>query len=166
MITFQSVSVIAGLAVTLVALVWAAASDVRRYLIPNRICLLIVAAYGLAGFGIPLGAWLAGWATGLLLLGVGALLFSRGWVGGGDVKLAAVIALWAGPGLLSDFALVTSVAGVLLAMVMLSPLRRRMPKAPLAVAAGLHQPMPFGVPLAAGGAWITVLQFMPFVRGA
>jgi prepilin peptidase CpaA len=42
---------------------------------------------------------------------------------------------------------------------MLSPLRRLMPQAPGAgVCEGLRQPMPFGVPLAAGGAWVLALN--------
>jgi prepilin peptidase CpaA len=165
MITLHDMPTIAGLSVTVVALVWAAASDVRRYLIPNRICALIAGGYALAGLGMPFDAWLAGLATGLALLAVGALLFWRGWVGGGDVKLAAVIALWAGPGLLSEFALVTSVAGVVLAAVMLSPLRRRMPRAAEGPVGGLAQPMPFGVALAAGGVSVAGLHLMRLLQG-
>ena len=83
----------------------------------------------------------------------------RGLVGGGDVKLAAAIALWAGPAFLSEFAFVTALAGVALAAVMLSPLRRLMPRrAGDEAAGGLKQPMPFGAPLAAGGAWVLALQ--------
>jgi len=159
MITPHDVPVIAGLSTTMAALGWAAASDVRRYLIPNRISVIIATAYGVAAFGTPFGAWLAGLATGLLVLAVGALLFWRGWTGGGDVKLAAVIALWAGPAHISDFALVTSVAGAVLALAMLTPLRRLMPQPAEGPAEGLRQPMPFGVPLAAGGLWVAVLQF-------
>jgi len=161
MISVEHAPVALGLSLAAVALVWAAASDLFRYLIPNRVCALVAAAYGIAFFGLPQMTWLAGLAVGLAVLCVGAVLFFRNWVGGGDVKLAAVIALWAGPTLLSDFALVTSLTGAALSAIMLSPLRRVMPQAPAAdgVAHGLRQPMPFGVPLAAGGLWVLALRF-------
>lgn len=144
-----------ALVLSAAGLLWAAASDVTRYLIPNRVCLLVAASYLLTAAALPFGAWLAGLAIGVLALGVGLVLFARGWVGGGDVKLAAAIALWAGPAYLSGFAFVTSLAGVALAVVMLSPARRLMPRAAGEGAqAGLTQPMPFGAPLAAGGAWV------------
>lgn len=148
-----------ALVLSAAGLVWAAASDLSRYLIPNRVCLLVAASYLLTAAALPIGVWLAGLAIGVLALGVGLVLFARGLVGGGDVKLAAAIALWAGPTYLSGFALVTSLAGVVLALVMLSPARRLMPR-PAGVeegvqaAAGFRQPMPFGAPLAAGGAWV------------
>jgi prepilin peptidase CpaA len=156
MISIEYLSVGLGLAVAAVALVWAAASDLSRYLIPNRVCALVAGAYGIAFLGLPPMTWLAGLATGVAVLALGAVLFFRNWVGGGDVKLAAVIALWAGPAFLSDFALVTSLVGAALSAIMLSPLRRLMPQAPGAdgAAEGLRQPMPFGVPLAAGGLWV------------
>lgn len=144
-----------ALVLSAAGLVWAAGSDVSRYLIPNRVCLLIAASYLLTAAALPFGAWLAGLAIGVLVLGVGLVLFARGWVGGGDVKLAAAIALWAGPAHLSGFALVTSLAGVALAAVMLSPARRLMQRAAgHGMQAGFAQPMPFGAPLAAGGAWV------------
>lgn len=136
-------------------LVWAAASDFFRYLIPNRACILIVGAYLLALPALPLSAWLGGLGVGIAALALGTILFARGWVGGGDVKLAAALSLWAGPALLSGFAFVTSLAGAALAVAMLSPLRRLMPRpAGETLAEGLRQPMPFGVPLAAGGGWV------------
>ncbi|MDB5474581.1 MAG: cpaA [Phenylobacterium sp.] len=150
-----------GLSVTAAALAWAAASDFSRYLIPNRVCLLAVAGYAIAGLGLPLGPWLAGWATGAAALTLGAALFARGWVGGGDVKLCAAAVLWAGLAHLSDFALVTALTGAGLAGLMLSPLRRWMPRpawADGAAGSGLGQPMPFGVPIAAGGTWVLALH--------
>ncbi|MDB5449047.1 MAG: cpaA [Phenylobacterium sp.] len=160
MITIEHASLALGLIVAAAALAWAAASDFSRYLIPNRVCALVAAGYAIAGVGSPLGPWLAGLAVGVLVLGVGAALFARGWVGGGDVKLAAAATLWAGPAYLSDFALVTSITGAALAGLMLSPLRRLMPRPAWAdgVTSGLGQPMPFGVPIAAGGAWVLVLH--------
>jgi prepilin peptidase CpaA len=41
-------------------------------------------------------------------------LFARGWIGGGDAKLAAAIALWLGFDHLSDYAHSASILGGLL----------------------------------------------------
>jgi prepilin peptidase CpaA len=52
--------------------------------------------------------------------------------------------------------LATALAGLALAAVMLSPLRRRMPPPPDGVAQDFRRPMPFGAPLAAGGLWVVI----------
>lgn len=158
MMMLQQAPLIAGVAVALSGLAWSAVSDVARYEIPNRACGLVAAGYLLTAIGSPAGPFFAGLATGLAVFAVLAVLFWRGWLGGGDVKLAAAIALWAGPGRLSDFSLATAVAGLALAAVMLSPLRRRMPHPPEGVATAFRQPMPFGAPLAVGGAWVAILH--------
>ncbi len=45
-----------------------------------------------------LGPWQMAhhFGAGLLVLAVGILLFIPGWIGGGDAKLAAAVALWMG----------------------------------------------------------------------
>lgn len=147
------------------ALAWAAIGDLRRFVIPNRIPLLAAAGYLAAAPGLGVATWTAGLAVGLLALGLGAWLFAREWVGGGDVKLAAAAALWAGPAHLSAFVGVTAAAGLALGLFMLTPARRLMPQPAWASAAepqtGLRQPMPFGVALAAGGAWVIALRLTP-----
>jgi prepilin peptidase CpaA len=144
------------------ALGWAAVSDYRSYSIPNRACLIVAGVYALAFPVLPLPTWLEGLAAGAIVLFAGAALFARNLLGGGDVKLSAAIALWAGPALFPDFALTTGLAGAALAVVMLSPLRRWMPASPhSARAGGLKQPMPFGVPLAVGGARVLALHLLP-----
>jgi prepilin peptidase CpaA len=156
--TLREVPPIAGVALAVLGLLWAASRDVARYEIPNSACGVVAAGYLLAGAGGVDAPWLAGLATGLVVFAIGFALFARGWVGGGDVKLAAAAALWAGPLRMADFALVTGVAGAGLAVLMLTPLRRRLPAPPEAVAQDFRQPMPFGVPLAAGGAWVALLH--------
>ena len=151
----------ASLSLMVGALIWAALSDLRYYLIPNRIPLAVAAAYGaIAGF-LPLTFVAGGVLTGLAVLAVGTLIFARGWMGGGDVKLLAAVALWAGPTYLPLFAFVTALAGAVLAAVMLSPARRYLPAASvdaltLTGAGGgpggaVRQPMPFGVAISVGG---------------
>jgi prepilin peptidase CpaA len=154
-----------GLSITVGGLAWAAVSDFRHFLIPNRISVFVAGGYLMAMVGMPMHVWLAGLATGVAVLVAGTLLFARGLVGGGDVKLASVAALWAGPSLFSDFALATAIVGVALAAVMMSPLRRRMPAAPEGdPTTGLRQPMPFGVALAAGGLWVALLHLQPMLN--
>lgn len=76
----------------------AAVSDLLTMTIPNRLVLAIVAAFAvaapLAGLGVAeIGMHLA---AGALVLVIGFLLFAPGWIGGGDAKLAAALALWLG----------------------------------------------------------------------
>ncbi|HEV2530413.1 A24 family peptidase [Phenylobacterium sp.] len=164
MMTLNQTAMGLGLSITVAAFAWAAVSDFRRFLIPNRICVFVAGGYLIAMAGMPMNAWLLGLATGGAVLALGTLLFARGLVGGGDVKLASVAALWAGPALISQFALVTGLAGLGIAAVMLSPLRRRMPAAPEGdPTRGLRQPMPFGVALAAGGVWVALLHLQPML---
>jgi prepilin peptidase CpaA len=161
MITQFPVPVLAGLLAMLAGLAWSAASDLKQFLIPNRACALVAGGYLAAALGTPFAPWLAGLVVGLLTLGVGTALFARGWVGGGDVKLAAVIALWAGPTLFAGFLFATSIAALLLALVLLSPLRRAVTSAGEAET-GLGQPMPFGAPLAVGGAYVAAMWLQAF----
>jgi prepilin peptidase CpaA len=136
-------------------------SDVRTYRIPNRLSLAIAAAYLAILPGLGVADWAAGLAVGGAVLLGGAFLFARGLLGGGDVKLAAAIALWAGPSLLGAFVFVSSVSGAALAIFMLAPTRRLMPPAPAGhVGRGLAQPMPFGLPLAIGGLAVVYLRIV------
>ncbi|THD80523.1 MAG: prepilin peptidase [Phenylobacterium sp.] len=166
MTTLQHAPLIVGVAASVLGLFWAAVSDVTRYEIPNRACGLVGAGYILAAFATPMGPWLAGLATGAAVFAACLALFWRGWLGGGDVKLAAVVVLWAGPAHLTDFALAAALTSLALGAVLLSPLRRRMPKPPTDVADDFRHPMPYGAPLAVGGVWVTLLHLAPHAIGA
>jgi|SRR5690606_34462056 len=91
-----------------------------------------------------------------LLLFVG---FAFGKIGGGDVKLASVTMLWAGPGAAADFLFVTALAGGALALLVISPQAQCLTAllaAPLhrfvrAPAPALASTVPYGVAIAAGG---------------
>ncbi|RMD61165.1 MAG: pilus assembly protein CpaA [Alphaproteobacteria bacterium] len=84
--------------------------DVCRYVIPNAVPLTLIALFVAAAAVAPGPVdWLSHVAAaGLALLGAG-LLFHRGLLGGGDVKLLVALALWSGlwqlPGLLVTIAL-------------------------------------------------------------
>ena len=152
-----------AVATSAVALSWSAVSDLRTYQIPNTASALIVFSYVVFALCVPTAPRLGALAVGLAVFAVGLLLFVRGAMGGGDVKLLAAAALWCGPHLLAVFAIVTGLAGALLAGILLSPLRRILPQAPHEVTAGaglaaLRQPMPYGIAISAGGLFVLSQQ--------
>jgi prepilin peptidase CpaA len=96
------------------------------------------------------------------VFGAGALAFAAGALGGGDVKLAAAASLFAGPALLIDFVMVTTVAGGVLGVAILAGA----PLGPVASAAGttirarLRRNLPYGPAIAAGGLWVALSRAM------
>ena len=118
-----SETLIATITLVAVSLV-AAYTDLARRRISNVLTFGLAAAalvlslsHGAVAFAVMLAAYVA-------LLAVGTIPFSRGWIGGGDVKLIAAGAVCAGwPGLAS-FLLITSVAGGALAVIELVRARR------------------------------------------
>jgi prepilin peptidase CpaA len=145
-----------ALALAAGALLAAALADLNSFQIPNRYTLAIVIAFLFFALGGGWPAALLGVAAGAIAFAVGTILFAKGWLGGGDVKLLAAVALWVTPPLLAPFALVTSLAGAILSIAMLTPLRRCLPAPPadLAHDTGLRQPIPYGVAIAAGGLFV------------
>jgi prepilin peptidase CpaA len=144
---------ISSIAVAAVALGSAALHDLRRYEIPDRFAVAIALSFIASSLTTPLHQALAGLAVGMVVLVVGVVFFARRWLGGGDVKLLAAIALWVPIPQLAGFALATSLAGAGLGMLMMSPARQYLPAAPMGLSAAsrLRQPMPFGVAIAIGG---------------
>src|SRR5258708_24750724 len=111
------------LIVFLFALIQVAAGygDLRRFLIPNRFPLALVLLY--PAYFLTAAAPVDAVSAGLIALAVflaGAGLFARGSMGGGDVKLMAATALWAGPALFVEFAVVTTLIGGVIAVVLLT----------------------------------------------
>ena len=155
-----------ALAVLVAALVCAAVSDIRRYVIPNRYPIAIALAYIVYAVGQPLDQALWGVAVGAAAFGLCAALFAVGVFGGGDAKLLASTMLWAGPSLAAPFLIYTVLAGGALALAWLTPFRRLMPAAPQAQPSGeacglrgrLHQPTPYGAAIAAGGLYVAALR--------
>jgi prepilin peptidase CpaA len=92
----------------------------------------------------------------LAVLVLAFLLFSRGWIGGGDAKLAAATALWLGWTLILDYGLIASLLGGVLTLVLLASRKVRLPAwaARLDWMARLHNPkngVPYGIALAIAG---------------
>lgn len=89
------IAVAGGAALACVAA--AAVADVRHFEIPDRWSILIAALFVVSALFVPPASafWLH-LAAGAGMFLAGALLFSKGWLGGGDVKLLAACAVWTG----------------------------------------------------------------------
>jgi prepilin peptidase CpaA len=137
-------------------LIFAAASDLLTMTISNRLCILAAVAFPVIAPFAGLGAATIGLhvAMGAAMLALCFGLFAAGWIGGGDAKLAAAIALWMGPSLALPWALVASAFGGTLTLALLAIRAMPLPIG-LAVqpwAARLHERtsgVPYGIALAA-----------------
>lgn len=152
-------------------MVTAAFEDFRRLMIPNWLIAGLVAVWPLslvAGRVAPAMALGALGVAGAVFL-AGALLFARGLLGGGDVKLLCAAALWAGPAATPELLLVTAGLGGVLSLFLLSPVGAHLsfagrllfgpPGAAVAAATAAEGrvPVPYGIAIA-GGALIIILQ--------
>ena len=138
----------------------AAIEDAVRLRISNATCLgVLVAAVIAMGFaGFPAALWQNVLVFGVLLVG-GMFLFSAGKMGGGDVKLMAVIGLWtdlkAGIWLLASVML----AGGVLAILYLlgrSVLRKRRKREGIEDKRGAG--IPYGLAIVTGAAFVFAMQ--------
>jgi prepilin peptidase CpaA len=87
-------------------------------------------------------------------LAIAFVFFARGWIGGGDAKLAAATALWLGWGHLYEYLLYASLLGGVLTLALLEFRKFALPSllAGRAWLERLHQPdggIPYGIALAA-----------------
>lgn len=147
------------LLVALAAAVLAAAvTDLVSYTIPNTLVLAVLAGFPLFAFAAGLGWTDTGWHVGLalLVLLLGLAMFARGWLGGGDAKLAAALALWYGPHLaFLDFLTISGLVGAVLGLAILGFRRVKLPSS-LSRSAWLQairdpaKGVPYGVAFAAG----------------
>ena len=137
---------------------FSASSDLFTMTIPNRLCVALVLGYfALAvAVGLPLAAVAIDLSCGLVVLVLMFSLFSLGWIGGGDAKLAAATALWLGWALILDYGLVASALGGVLTLALLASRKTSLPAwaARLDWVARLHHPetgVPYGIALAVAG---------------
>jgi prepilin peptidase CpaA len=141
-----------GLAAILIV---AAAIDVRTFTISNRLNLTVALLAPVYWLSIALPIWpgvgvqLAAGAGVFVLL---ATAFYAGMMGGGDVKLAAALALWFSPASTLKFLLLMSLAGgvLTLGVIALHRIKRREGKPEI----------PYGVAIAFGGLVILTQRFL------
>ena len=153
-------------------LIAAAGWDLANFTIPNFLQGALLAAF----FAYALAAGLAPGAIGIHLLAglcglvLGFGFFAMNWIGGGDAKLFACVALWLGCNDLLMYALIASVLGGALTLLLLAA--RRVPLPALLCRQSwllrLHDEkagIPYGVALAAG-AFCILPQTEIFLRVA
>jgi prepilin peptidase CpaA len=135
---------------------FAASTDLFTMTISNRVSLILVAGFlALAVLdGMPLVEIGSHLGAGFVVLAVCFVFFYRGWIGGGDAKLAAATALWLGWGHLYEYLIYASLLGGALTLLILEFRKRSLPPAlanqPWVVR--LHEPaggVPYGIALAA-----------------
>jgi prepilin peptidase CpaA len=100
---------------------FAASSDLFTMTIANRVSLILIGGFVLLAIMTGMSA-----TDALLHVGAGAsvlvvafALFSFGWIGGGDAKLAAATALWFGFNHLFDYLIYSSILGGALTLLLI-----------------------------------------------
>ncbi len=145
-------------------LVGAGIFDILKFRIPNAIdvalpILFVVAAIFASGTVDRLGHL----GAGAIVLVCAALLFHFNLLGGGDAKLLASLAIWAGFDSLLPFLFAVSILGGVLALVLLllRPVCARFSSVdwPLSLLPG--HPLPYGVAIG-GGAVVMRVMFPVF----
>jgi len=111
-----------------IAMTFAAAFDLLTMTIPNKISIALALAFLIVAPLIGLTPTQIGMhaATGFGMLVVGFILFSNGFMGGGDAKLLAASSLWLGFDSLLPFLLAIGILGGLLSVAVLA--LRRIPE--------------------------------------
>jgi prepilin peptidase CpaA len=154
------VNVVASLCF-IAATAWAAIADLVTLQIRNRVVLFLLGSYvllaPLSGLSWAQIGWSAA-AAASVLIGM-FTLFGLGWIGGGDAKLAAVIALWLGADQALAFVLLTAIFGGILSILLIKFRLALLPAQCITVPwiMRLHEPktgVPYGVAIAAGALFI------------
>jgi prepilin peptidase CpaA len=148
---------------------FAGSMDLVTMTIPNKISLFLIAAFAVMAPIVGLGPIDIAWhvACGAAMLSIGIFMFAMGWVGGGDAKIFAAIALWLGFDFLAEFILIAAVAGGFLTFGLL--FFRKLPLPAFMICqdwiARLHHPktgVPYGIALAAGA--LAVYPHTPYMQ--
>jgi prepilin peptidase CpaA len=139
--------------------------DIATRLIRNEIC-LVLALLGIAAqFANPMQVT-ASLIAATILLALLLIIYQRGWIGGGDVKLLVALAIGLPLTGVVELLTITALAGGVLALVHL--MMRLLPQPKLAPAGSSfvrrvyaierwrhlrHAPLPYGVAIACAGIW-------------
>ena len=100
---------------------FAASSDLLTMTISNRVSLILVGGFvalAIAG-GMGVMDVLSHLGAACVVLAVAFVFFTRGWIGGGDAKLAAATALWLGFDQLLNYLIFASLFGGVLTLAIL-----------------------------------------------
>ena len=146
-------------------LLYVAMIDIATRLIRNEICLALALLGIVSQFASPVQVAESLVAATILLVLL-IVIYQRGWVGGGDVKLLVALAIGLPLMGMIQLLTITALAGGVLALVHL--MMRLLPHPKLAPAGSSlvrrvyvverwrhlrHAPLPYGVAIACGGIW-------------
>jgi prepilin peptidase CpaA len=134
----------------------AASSDLLTMTISNRVSVVLSAGFIILALAVGMSGAeiLSHLAAGFVVLGLGFACFACGWIGGGDAKLAAAVALWFGFDHLLTFFLYASLFGGALTVLLIQFRAWPLPRFLLGRqwAERLHEKeagVPYGIALAA-----------------
>jgi prepilin peptidase CpaA len=108
---------------------YACFTDMFAMRISNRVCLAILALFGVFALssGMPLALVGSHLLAGLVVLCISFALFAFGWIGGGDAKLVAAISVWIGFSQLWEYVALSSVLGGFLTLSILAIRKHPLP---------------------------------------
>ena len=139
-------------------MIFAALADLFTMTIPNRVSLVLIAAYLLLALylRLPLATVGLHLSCGVAMLALTFTMFQMGWIGGGDAKLAAATALWLGWPALFEYGLAASLIGGALTVAILALRHYDLPEKLLSVGfiaklAEKNGGVPYGIALALAG---------------
>lgn len=94
-------------------MIFSAFSDLFTMTISNRVSIALIAIFCILNIAlqVPLSDFAAHVSCGLAVLVCTFALFAFGWIGGGDAKLCATIALWLGWEHVADYTLLSALIG-------------------------------------------------------
>ena len=152
------------LSVLAIILVVAAVIDVRTFTISNRLNATVALLAPLYWWSEHLPLWpdiALQIGIAVAVFAVLAVTFYIGMMGGGDVKLAAALALWFSPASTLKFLVIMSLAGGLLTVIVL--IAHRMKPGQIKNSdgeTGGKPEIPYGVAIAVGALWILAQRFL------
>ncbi len=146
--------------------------DATRYLIPNWLVGSLLVLYPLAVYLSPEAVdWKMALAAALLVFVIGYIVFMRNWMGGGDIKLITVCALWVGSEHLLEFIFMVGILGGVFS-VLVWALRKLLPHVKLPASMKLPrilrdgEPIPYGIAIAIGMLILISRNMLPLLSWA
>ena len=137
-----------------VLLLTAAVIDIRTFTISNWLVLTVALLAPLFWWGAGVSLPEVGWRVAIgaaVFVGLAAT-FYLGMMGGGDVKLAAALALWFPPAATLLFIVLMSLAGGVLTLIVIIAHKLRSREG--------RPEIPYGVAIAFGGLWLVAQRFL------
>lgn len=159
----QTALALISIAIFAASLLYAAYTDFKEMRITNKTCLVGFGAYGVYALSLSLGgntsAILSGLWVAAAVFSVTALMNAKNALGGGDVKLLTVLALWTGSQYFLDTFFIVALCGGVVAAFALMRQRLLKPATPgtnLEGASALEQrPIPYGPGITIAGLFLS-----------